>query len=176
MEEIARAYARSLFEVARERDVLDQVAEQLGQVDDAFRESHDLRTFFFSPYFTAGEKRDAVGRVIVDAEPILVNVLDILIENHRLPVLARLRRAFDALWRTERGLLPVRITSAIELDEAAAQRIGSEIGERTGRKVELTTEVDPDLIGGMTLRVGNQILDASIKNRLESLRREIAGV
>ncbi|MDX8151430.1 ATP synthase F1 subunit delta [Patulibacter brassicae] len=174
MEEIARVYARSLFEVAREKGNLDAVADQLGQIDDAFAESRDLRVYFFSPYFSTAEKRDALGKVVVDAEPILVNLLDVLVENHRLPALPRLRRAFDALWREERKLLPVQITSAVPLDDEAARRIGDEIGRRTGRQIELSTEVDPGLVGGMTLRVGNQILDASIRNRLESLRRQVA--
>lgn len=174
MDDIAHVYARSLFEVARDQGTLDQVAEQLGQVDDAFTESNDLRLFFYSPYFSSGEKRDALSRLVVDGEPALTNLLDLLVENHRLPVLPRLRRAFDDLWREERKLLAVTITSAVPLDEQAAQRIGDEIGRRTGRQVELTSSVDPELIGGLTLRVGNQILDASIRNRLESLRRQVA--
>ncbi len=174
MEEIARVYARSLFEVAREKGNLDAVADQLGQIDDAFAESRDLRVYFFSPYFSTAEKREALGKVVVDAEPIVVNLLDVLVENHRLTVLPRLRRAFDALWREERKLLAVQITSAVPLDDEAARRIGDEIGRRTGRQIELSTEVDPGLVGGLTLRVGNQILDASIRNRLESLRRQVA--
>lgn len=174
MDDIAHVYARSLFEVARDQGRLDQVAEQLGQVDDAFVASDDLRLFFYSPYFSSGEKRDALPRLVVDGEPALTNLLDLLVENHRLPVLPRLRRAFDDLWREERKLLAVTITSAVPLDEQAAQRIGDEIGRRTGRQVELTSSVDPELIGGLTLRVGNQILDASIRNRLESLRRQVA--
>jgi F-type H+-transporting ATPase subunit delta len=174
MDDIAHVYARSLFEVARDQGTLNQVAEQLGQVDDAFTESNDLRLFFYSPYFSSGEKRDALSRLVVDGEPALTNLLDLLVENHRLPVLPRLRRAFDDLWREERKLLAVTITSAVPLDEQAAQRIGDEIGRRTGRQVELTSSVDPELIGGLTLRVGNQILDASIRNRLESLRRQVA--
>ena len=174
MEDIARVYARSLFEVARDQGTLDAVAGQLAQLDDAFAASQDLRLFFYSPYFTSGEKRDALPRLVVDGEPALMNLLDLLVENHRLPLLPRLRRAFDGLWREERKLLPVTITSAVALDEQAAQRIGDEIGRRTGRTIELTTSVDPDLVGGLTLRVGNQILDASIRNRLESLRRQVA--
>ena len=174
MDDIAHVYARSLFEVAREQGTLDAVAAQLGQVDDAFAAEDDLRLFFYSPYFSSGEKRDALPRLVVDGEPALINLLDLLVENHRLPVLPRLRRAFDDLWREERKLLAVTITSAVPLDEQAAQRIGDEIGRRTGRQVELTTSVDPELVGGLTLRVGNQILDASIRNRLESLRRHVA--
>ena len=66
------------------------------------------------------------------------------------------------------------ITSAVELDEEIARRIGDQIGRQTGQRVELTQTVDPDIIGGLVLRVGNSILDASIRNRLETLRKNVA--
>ena len=174
MDDLAHVYARSLFAVAQEQGKLDTVAEQLQQIDEALASSDDLRLFFFSPYFSSAEKREALPRLFVDAEPAITNLLDLLVENHRLPVVPRLRRAFDELFREERKLLPVSITSAVALDEQAAQRIADEIGRRTGRTIELTQQVDSELIGGLTLRVGNQILDASIRNRLESLRRTVA--
>jgi ATP synthase F1 delta subunit len=68
----------------------------------------------------------------------------------------------------------VQITSAIDLDEETVSSIGRRIGEQTGRKVELSSEVDPDILGGIVLRVGNFILDASIRNRLEQLRKQVA--
>ena len=84
------------------------------------------------------------------------------------------RREFDALWEEENRLLPVQVTSAIELDESTVRQIGDAIGEQTGRRIELTSEVDPDILGGIVLRVGNSILDASIRNRLEKLRKQVA--
>jgi ATP synthase F1 delta subunit len=84
------------------------------------------------------------------------------------------RRAYDVLWEDRNQLLPVQITSAIDLDSSVADRIGKEIGEQTGRKVELTQTTDPDILGGIVLRVGNSILDASIRNRLENLRKQVA--
>jgi F-type H+-transporting ATPase subunit delta len=102
------------------------------------------------------------------------NFLDLLIEKHRMPVVFRIRRVFDQLWEEAHHLLPIEITSAIELDPSIAQRIGDEIGRQTGRTVELTSTVDPDVIGGIVLRVGNSILDASIRTRLDNLRRQVA--
>src|SRR4051794_19510856 len=98
MEEIAQVYARSLFEVAREQDKLDELREQLGQFADALGEDHNLQVFFFSPYFSTTEKQEGLERAIDGADPILVNFLNLLIENHRMPVLLRVRRAYDALW------------------------------------------------------------------------------
>jgi ATP synthase F1 delta subunit len=174
MEELAQVYARSLFEVAREQNKLDELREQLGQFADALDSGRELQVFFFSPYFSTKEKQDGLARMLVDADPQLVNFLELLIENHRMPVIFRARRAFERLWEEENRLLPVEITSAIELDDATTGSVAQRIGESTGRRVALATRVDPAIIGGIVVRVGNSILDASIRNRLEQLRRHVA--
>jgi F-type H+-transporting ATPase subunit delta len=174
MEEIAQVYARSLFEVAQERDELDVVREQLGQFADALEENRELATFFFSPYFSTEEKKDGLHRTVEGASDTVRNFLELLVENHRMPVIFRVRREFESLWEDANRLLPVEITSAIALDESVAARIGEEIGRQTGRRVELKSTVDPAVIGGIVLRVGNSILDASIRARLETLRTQVA--
>jgi F-type H+-transporting ATPase subunit delta len=174
MEEVARVYAESLFEVAREHGVLDRVREELGQFADALAESRELQVFFFSPYFSSEEKKEGVRRLIDDADERFVRFLELLAERHRLPVIFRIRRAFDELWREERKLLPVSVTSAVELDPALVEEIGRRIEEQTGRKVELESRVDPDVLGGLVLRVGDRVLDASVRNRLERLRKQVA--
>ena len=175
MEEIAQVYARSLFEVAEEHDKLDEVRDQIGQFADALGESRDLQTFFFSPYFSTEEKKTGLDSALEGADPVVENFLALLIENHRMPVLFRVRREFDRMWREVNKLLPVQITSAVELDKAVTQQIGDEIGRQTGRTVELTSTVDPDVLGGLIVRVGNSVLDASIRTRLERLRKQVAG-
>lgn len=174
MEEIASVYARSLYEVATDGGRLDDVREQIGQFADALEETRDLQVFFFSPYFSSEEKKDALGRAIEGADDSVRNFLELLVEKHRMPAIFRIRRELDRLWEKANQLLPVTITSAVELDGSTVEHIGNAIGEQTGRKVELTTTVDPDVLGGIVLRVGNSILDASIRNRLEQLRRQVA--
>ena len=174
MEELAQVYARSLFEAAKEQGKLDELREQLGQFADAVQENRELQVFFFSPYFSTKEKQEALGRLLVDADSQLVNFLELLIENHRMPVIFRIRRTFDHLWERENRLLPVEITSAIELDDATTGSVAQRIGESTGQRVTLTTRVDPSILGGIVVRVGNSILDASIRNRLEQLRKHVA--
>jgi F-type H+-transporting ATPase subunit delta len=174
MEELAQVYARSLFQVAREHGRLDELREQLAQLADALNEHRELAVFFFSPYFSTTEKQEALGRVLEGADPLFLNFLRLLIENHRMPVIFRIRHEYERLWGEENRTLPVEITSAIELDEATTASVGRKIGERTGRKVALAARVDPDILGGIIIRVGNSILDASIRNRLEQLRRHVA--
>ena len=174
MEEIARVYARSLFEVAQEHDKLDVVRDQIAEFADALDGSRELQTFFFSPYFTTEEKKQGLDKALEGEDDVVRNFLAVLIENHRMPALFRIRRELDAMWREVNKLLPVQVTSAVELDEAVTRQIGEEIGRQTGRQVELTTNVDPDVLGGIVLRVGNSILDASIRTRLENLRKQVA--
>jgi F-type H+-transporting ATPase subunit delta len=174
MEELARVYARALFEVAREHGILDEVREQLGQFADALAQNRDLSVFFFSPYFSTGEKRDALGRALVDPAPTFMNFLVLLVENHRMPVIFRIRENYERQWQEENRTLPVQITSAIELDRETTESLGRTIGERAGRRVTLAARVDPEIIGGIIVRVGNSILDASIRTRLEQLRRHVA--
>jgi F-type H+-transporting ATPase subunit delta len=174
MEELARVYGRSLFEVALEHGLVDELRGQLGQFADALEENSDLRVFFFSPYFSTTEQQEALDGLLDGADERFVNFLKLLIENHRMPVIFRARLAFERLWEEHNRLLPVEITSAIALDEATTGQVASRIGESTGRRVTLATRVDPDILGGIIVRVGNSILDASIRNRLELLRRQVA--
>ena len=174
MEEIAAVYSRSLFEAALEQDKTDPVREQLGEFADALNDTRELQVFFFSPYFSTAEKVDGLDRTVSDADPVVVNFLKLLIENHRMPVIFRVRREFDGLWRQENRLLPVQVTSAVALDDNTVKHIGDKIAEQTNRKVDLSSNVDPDILGGIVVRVGNSVLDASIRNRLEKLRKQVA--
>jgi ATP synthase F1 delta subunit len=174
MAQVAQVYARALFEAASEGDILDTVKEQLAQFDDALKANWEFQLYFFSPNFSTAEKKDGVRRAVVDAEPTFVNFLDALIERHRMPELSRIRTSFDQLWDTEMKVLPVEITTAVPLDEATVASIGERIGRETGNRVQLTSVVDPDVVGGMVLRVGNLILDASIKSRLNQLRTQVS--
>jgi ATP synthase F1 delta subunit len=173
MEEIANVYARSLFEVARDCDVLDRVRSELAEFTDALDESGELRVFFFSPYFNSEEKRDGIDRILEDADERFARFLGVLAEKHRMPVVYRVRTAFEALWADENRLLEASVTSAVELDESIVRRIGEQIEQQTGRRVDLTSEVDPDVLGGLVIRVGNTIMDASVRSRLERLRRQV---
>ena len=174
MEEIADVYSRALFEVANEHNKLDRVRDELATIADTLAENRQLQVFFFSPYFSTEEKRDGLRRIVVDGDPAVVNFLELLIEKHRMPVLFRIRRQFDVLYDRANRRLPVHVTSAVPLDEGVVRELERRIHEQTGQNVQLESRVDADILGGIVLRVGNSILDASIRHRLEQLRREVA--
>jgi ATP synthase F1 delta subunit len=174
MSEAARVYAEALFDVAREKGKLDTVVEQLGQFADALDSDRELQVFFFSPYFSSAEKSEGLGRALSGAEPELVNFLELLIEKQRMPAIFRIRRELEEKWKRENRRIDVTVTSAVELDPEVVGKIGEEIESQTGRKVELASRVDGDILGGIVLQVGNMILDASIRSRLEKLRKSVA--
>src|SRR5919112_1050126 len=150
--EIDQETRRALGEIRREvadltiaatekvmRKSLDEFADELDQ-------NRDLQIFLFSPYFSSQEKKDGIRKIVVDADERFLNFLELLAERHRMPAIFRIRRAYDALWRQENKLLPVTVTSAVELDEGLVKGIGERIEEQTGKKVELTSRVDADVL------------------------------
>lgn len=174
MPDVARVYADALFDVAKEKGKLDEVRDQLGQLADAVASNHDLQVFFFSPYFSSAEKIEGVKRAVSGAEPELINFLELLIEKGRVPEIFRIRREFEELWKVENRRLEVTVTSAVDLDPSVVDKIGTEVEQQTGQKVELSSRVDPEILGGVVLQVGNKVLDASIRSRLEKLRKSVA--
>jgi F-type H+-transporting ATPase subunit delta len=174
MSEAARVYAEALFDVAKEKGELDAIRDELGQFADAVAGDRDLQVFFFSPYFSSAEKAAGLKRAVSGARPELLNFLELLIEKQRMPEVFRIRRQLDELWKRENRRLEVTVTSAVELEPAVVEKVGEEIERQTGQKVELASRVDGEILGGIVLQVGNKVLDASIRARLEKLRKSVA--
>jgi len=174
MQEAARVYAEALFDVGKDRGKLDALRDELGQFAEAVGANRDLQVFFFSPYFSSAEKVAGLKRAVEGADAELLNFLELLIEKQRMPELLRIRRHLDELWKRENRRLDVTVTSAVELDPSVVEKVGEEIERQTGQKVALASRVDGEILGGIVLQVGNKVLDASIRNRLEKLRKSVA--
>jgi len=174
MADAARVYAEALFEVGRDKGKLDALQQQLGQFADAVDRNHELQVFFFSPYLSTAEKQEGIERAITGAEPELINFLDLLVDKHRMTEIFRIRRELDELWKQENRRIDVTVTSAVELDPAVVEKIGQEVERQTEEKVDLSSRVDSEILGGIVLQVGNMVLDASIRSRLEKLRKSVA--
>ena len=174
MADAARVYAEALFEAAEAKGKINQLQEQLAQFADAVDGDRELQVFLFSPYLSSNDKVDGLRRAVTGAEPEFSNFLELLVEKGRMPEIFRIRREFDELWKKANRRLDVTVTSAIELDPGVVGKIGEEVERQTGEKVELSSEVDDGILGGIVLRVGNMVLDASIRTRLEKLRKSVA--
>jgi F-type H+-transporting ATPase subunit delta len=174
MPDVSRVYAEALFEAGKDKGKLDALQSQLGQFADAVDGNRELQVFLFSPYLSSAEKKEGLGRAISGAEPELVNFLELLVEKARMPEIFRIRREFDELWKHENRRIDVTVTSAVELDPEVVSKIGTEVERQTGEQVELSSKVDDGILGGIVLQVGNMVLDASIRTRLEKLRKSVA--
>jgi F-type H+-transporting ATPase subunit delta len=174
MADAARVYAEALFEVGRDKGKLDVLQQQLGQFADAVDRNRELQVFFFSPYLSTAEKQEGIEKAIEGAEPELINFLELLVDKHRMTEVFRIRRELDELWKQENRRIDVTVTSAVELDPAVVEKIGQEVERQTEEKVDLSSRVDSEILGGIVLQVGNMVLDASIRSRLEKLRKSVA--
>jgi F-type H+-transporting ATPase subunit delta len=174
MQEAARVYAEALFDVAKEKGHHDALRDELAPLVVAVDGNRELQVFFFSPYFSSAEKVAGLKRAVSDAEAELLNFLELLIEKQRMAEIFRIRRRLDELWKQENRRIDVTVTSAVTLEPAVVEKVGEEIERQTGQKVDLSSRVDDEILGGIVLQVGNKVLDASIRSRLEKLRKSVA--
>jgi F-type H+-transporting ATPase subunit delta len=174
LEEIARVYTDALFEAAKDKGDLDRVHDELDEFADVLSDTREMQAFLFSPYFSTEEKKRGLEQAVAGASPEFTNFLELLVEKHRMPVIFRIRTRFDELWAVENRRLEVTLTSAVELDKSVAQRVRKEIERQTEREIDLQTSVDPDVLGGLVLQVGNMVVDASLRSKLDRLRKEVA--
>jgi F-type H+-transporting ATPase subunit delta len=170
---IDRTYARALFQAARERGSLEQVLEELGDLVAALDEVPELRAVLGSPQLDPRAKAQVLEAVAGETDEILRNFLRLLVEKGRAARLPGVYRELERLAREAEGQLSVELTTAYALSEEEARAIARKIEEACGRPVELASRVDPALIGGLVLRAGSFLADASVRGRLERMRREL---
>ncbi|MDX6513279.1 MAG: F-type H+-transporting ATPase subunit delta [Gaiellaceae bacterium] len=168
-----RLYARALFDAAKAEDRLTPVRDELNGFVEAAAEVPELRAVLTDPVLDPRAKADALGAVLADADPILRNFVLLTTEKGRSGDIDEIAREFDRLVAAEERLLEVDLTTAFELTDEEAQQIVGQIERASGRTVEATRGVDPALIGGIVLQAGSLRVDASVRGRLERLRREL---
>jgi F-type H+-transporting ATPase subunit delta len=169
-----RIYAEALFSAASDAGRLAQVREALGDFAVALEETPELGSVLRNPQLEPHVKADLLAELAGDGEKLFTNFLRLVAEKGRAGELAEIAREFERLMAREERRLDVELTTARELTDDEAEKIVAQIEQVAGRTVEATREVDPDLVGGIVLRVGSLQVDASVRGRLERLRQELA--
>jgi F-type H+-transporting ATPase subunit delta len=169
-----RMYARALYEAAKERGRVEQVREELADLIASVEEVPELRELLRNPQLDPRARRSALEALLGEGEDLLRNFLLLLADKGRSAELEDIAREFERLVAAEEGILDLELTTAYELSDEEAREIVQQIERASGRRVEASRRVDPDLIGGVVLQAGSLRLDASIRGRLERLRRELA--
>jgi F-type H+-transporting ATPase subunit delta len=170
-----KIYANALFEAVKEKGRLEVVRDELHSFVEAADEVPALRELLLNPEVDSRQKVDALSALLADADELTRNFLLLVAEKGRAPQLHEIVREFDTLVAREEGILDVELTTAVELSEDEAEKLLGQIEQVSGRRLRATRGVDPDLIGGFVLRAGSYRADASVKGRLDGLRRELTG-
>jgi F-type H+-transporting ATPase subunit delta len=171
--QVARVYARALFAAAQAADRVEPVRRELGEFVAARAASVSLRHVLADPQVDEAAKRRVLAELTRDAEPLVANTLQLLLQKGRLVIAAELSSELEALAATEAEIVKVEVTSAIELGPDAEKRLTAKVAEATGRHVELTKRVDAGVLGGLVVRVGDVIVDGSLRSRILQLRRRL---
>lgn len=172
---VARTYARALFDTAKEHGKLDEIREELDWFVATIREVPELQALIRNPELDPPAKAEALAAVLQGADEILRNFARLVAAKGRAPMLEEIAREYGALVAAEEHILNVELTTAFELSDGETNAIIKQIEEASGQRVEAERTVDPDLIGGVVLKVGSLEVDSSVRGRLERLRRELAG-
>ena len=174
---VAGRYASALFDLARERDALDPVARDLEAVAAMLEESPDLDRALKSPVVKA-ETKSGIARALGERagfHDLTVRFLGVLGEQERLDLLAGMVTAFETLVADHRGQATVEVVSAVPLAPEQEEAVREMAATSLGKTVELKTAVDPELLGGLVLRVGSRMIDASVKTKLRHLELAMRG-
>ncbi len=173
-EQVARVYARALFDAASEANAVEAVREDLDAFVTMLASSSSLRDVLADPQIDMSSKQRVVAEITRTGQPLVANTLQLLLERGRATMLGELNDAYGALAAEAAGLIKVDVTSAVELGPEASMQIAARVEEVTGRRVELTQRVDSSIIGGLVLQVGDVFVDSSLQARIRQLRRRLA--
>jgi F-type H+-transporting ATPase subunit delta len=168
---VASKYAHGLFEAAREADGLDRLYDEAESLLAYLREERRLHAFWTAPQIPDQDKEQIVRQAFEHrVSPLFLSFLLLLVDRHRIGYLPEMLDLFIERVKDHRGIVDTRVYSAFPLDDDERERIAAHVARRTGKQVELTVVVDPGLIGGIVVMVGNQVIDYSLKHFLDQLR------
>lgn len=171
---VSRTYAQALFDLAKEQNRLDVVREELTDFVTTLNEVPELDALLRNPQLDPATKSDVLDKVTADSDELVRNFLRVVAARGRGGQIEEIVREFDALYSAEEQVLNVELATAYELSDEEAREIISQIEKASGRTVEATRSVEPDLIGGIVLKAGSLRVDSSVRGRLNRLRRELA--
>ncbi|CAA9527612.1 MAG: hypothetical protein AVDCRST_MAG79-645 [uncultured Thermoleophilia bacterium] len=169
----AAVYADALFAAAQEAGTLEQVGRDLDDLVGALVSSPELTRVLFNPAVAPEGKANVLRRLTDGADPLVTRTLLVLLENGRLGLIPDLQQAFGERYGVAAHKLDVQLTTAVAVDDAQAERLRAQLERSTGQTVTLQRIVDPAILGGVVLRVADLLVDASVRRRLEALRRTL---
>ncbi|MDE2355914.1 MAG: F0F1 ATP synthase subunit delta [Alphaproteobacteria bacterium] len=170
--DVGARYAQALFDLAVETKALTAIEADLAALKVMVSESQDLRTLLASPRFSAEDKAKGLEAVAKRAKmnPTTVRFLGVLAQNRRTAALAGVIRAFEGLAAAHRGLVAAEVVTAVPLTPAQTRDLTAALRQALGQDPQISARVDPAILGGLRVKVGSRLYDASLKSKLDSLK------
>ncbi|MGQ9872374.1 ATP synthase F1 subunit delta [Leptodesmis sp.] len=176
--EILERYAQALLSLAQDSNILDQVGNDINSIFDVLKHSPDLQEFLNNPLIKLSDKKAVLNRILGDSvHPYTRNFVQVLVDRRRIMFLEGICKEFQALLRKLNQTVLAEVTSARELTDDQKNSLREKVLAMTGaRQVELETRIDPELIGGVVIRIGSQVIDASLRGQLRRLSLRLSNV
>jgi F-type H+-transporting ATPase subunit delta len=168
--EVLEPYAQALMELAQANNLTDQIGEDIAGILNLLKESPELQQFLGNPIVKAEDKKAVLGQISNDLHPFMKNFLNLLVDRRRILFLEGICKQYQTLLRKLKQTVLAEVTSAVELNDNQKQSVREKVIAMTGaHQVELDTKIDPDLIGGVIIKVGSQLIDASLRGQLRRI-------
>jgi F-type H+-transporting ATPase subunit delta len=175
--EVAEPYAQALMSLAQSSDLTDRIGEEVRSLLDLIENSEDLRDFLMNPVVKEPVKKEVLRRIAGDTHPYLVNFLMLLVDKRRVIYLEKVCQQYLELLRKLKNAVLAEVSSATELNEGQRQAVAERVKALTGAsEVELKTKIDPELIGGVVIKVGSQVFDASLRGQLRRIGYSLSAI
>ena len=174
---VVRRYATALFDTARKQGVVDQVEEELKAVDQVLRAVPRLTRVLRAPIIARAQKQELLQKAFgTRVGKLTGRFLALVVERRRETILTDIYGEFQRLANEARNILPVQVTSAVPLSDSEREALAKALSGRTGKNVTLEVEIDPQIMGGLMLRMGDTVIDGSVRSRLKQLRSRLLGI
>lgn len=168
---VARRYVRALYAEAERQDCVEAVDEDVALLRETVNEVHEFEHFINNPVIPKGKKKDVLQALLEErVEPLTLRFTQMLVEKERETLLARIVETYQQFRDDQRGIVEVTVRVAHPLGEDARQELIDELEEMAGRSIRLRVEQDPELIGGLVVRIGDRVYDGSVRQKLDNLR------
>lgn len=173
---VAKRYAKALIEIAEELEKLDRITHDVQLIDSVIRSSRELQLFLKSPIIKEDKKKEIIQEIFTDSrvDPVTLKFMLLLIEKKRENLLHDIVKMYQELYDEKMGIVTAEVLTAVEISESEKKKVERKILELTGaKKVKAIYKVDPSIIGGIVIRIGDTVYDASIRRKVQLLREQL---
>lgn len=174
---LARRYAQALFEIAKEKNAVSEFAKDLFMVVSSLETSEELKKVIQSRQITAGAKKNLVRELLTkDLDPMIINFINLVFDKSREAYFSDILDSFNELVDQENKVIKAEVRSAERLDDGQRQRLEAKLSRITGTNVQTKVEIDPSLIGGLLVKIGDVVYDGSVAKQLAMLQEHLQHV